>query len=91
MSECLEQALLLPDDMRELKGLRKREVFLSLKKYLAKVCFKKKKNPLVRYNSFMSLLSNNDNKCKHFLEYKPSMHPSWSKNGLTIKISRSRE
>ncbi|KAL0004902.1 hypothetical protein SO802_012463 [Lithocarpus litseifolius] len=35
--ECLEKALLLPDDMQELKGLRKCEVFLLLKRDLAKV------------------------------------------------------
>ena len=35
--ECLEKALLLPDDMHELQSLRKREVFLSLKKDLVKV------------------------------------------------------
>ena len=39
VSKCLEKALLLPDDMQELKGLRKREVFLSLKRDLAKVSF----------------------------------------------------
>ena len=37
--ECLEKALLLPEDMQELQGLRKREVFLSLKRGLAKVRF----------------------------------------------------
>ena len=37
VSECLEKALLLPKDMQELQGLRKREVFLSLKRDLAKV------------------------------------------------------
>ena len=31
VSECLEKALLLPNDMQEFKGLRRREVFLSLK------------------------------------------------------------
>ena len=39
VSKCLEKALLLPDDMQELKGLRKREVFLLLKRDLAKVSF----------------------------------------------------
>ena len=37
--KCLEKALLLPDDMQELKGLRKREVFLSLKRDLVKIGF----------------------------------------------------
>ena len=31
VSECLKKALLLPDEMQELNGLRKHEVFLSLK------------------------------------------------------------
>lgn len=35
--ECLERALLLPEDMHELQSLRKREVFLSLKRDLTKV------------------------------------------------------
>ena len=39
MSERLEKALLLPDDMQELKGLRKCKVFLSLKRNLVKVSF----------------------------------------------------
>ena len=38
VSKCLEQALLLPQDMQELKDMRKREVFFSLKRDLAKVC-----------------------------------------------------
>ena len=37
VSECLEKAFLLPEDMQELQGLRKCEVFLSLKRDLAKV------------------------------------------------------
>jgi len=37
VSECLEKALLLPNDMQELKGLRKREVLLSLKRDLVNV------------------------------------------------------
>ena len=37
VAECLEEALLLPEDMQELKSFRKRKVFLSLKKDLAKV------------------------------------------------------
>lgn len=37
VSECLEKAFLLLEDMQELKGLRKCEVFLSLKRDLAKV------------------------------------------------------
>ena len=39
MSECLEKALLHPDDMQELKGLRKHEVFLSLKRDPVKIGF----------------------------------------------------
>ena len=49
--ECLEKALLLPDDMQELKGLRKREVFLSLKRDLAQVS----RAPLLFYNSLILL------------------------------------
>lgn len=37
--ECLEKALLLRDDIQELKGLRKCKVFLSLKRDLVKVIF----------------------------------------------------
>ena len=37
MAECLEKALCFPKDMQELKSFRKREVFLSLKRDLAKV------------------------------------------------------
>ena len=37
--ECLEKALLLPEDMQELQGLRKHEVFLSLKRDFTKVRF----------------------------------------------------
>lgn len=35
--ECLERALLLPKYMHELQAMQKHEVFLSLKKDLAKV------------------------------------------------------
>lgn len=38
LSECLEKALLLPEDMHELQSLWKHKVFLSLEKDLAKVC-----------------------------------------------------
>ena len=34
----VKQALLLPEDMAELQGMRRHEVFLSLKRYLAMVC-----------------------------------------------------
>ena len=37
LSECLDKTLLIPKDMHELQSLRKREVFLSLKRDLAKV------------------------------------------------------
>ena len=35
--EVVEQALLLPEDMAELRGMRRHEVFLNLKRYLAMV------------------------------------------------------
>lgn len=38
VSKCLEKALLIPQDMHKLQGLRKCEVFLLLKRGLAKVC-----------------------------------------------------
>ena len=38
LAEYLEKALLLPEDMQELRSFRKHEVFLSLKRDLAKVC-----------------------------------------------------
>ena len=37
VADAVEQALLLPNDMTELRTLRTHEVFLSLKKDLAKV------------------------------------------------------
>lgn len=37
VAKCLEEALFLPEDMQELKSFRKREVFMSLKRDLAKV------------------------------------------------------
>ena len=37
VAECLEEALLLPEDMQELRSFRKCKVFLSLKRDLAKV------------------------------------------------------
>ena len=37
VADAVEQALLLPSDMTELRTLRTHEVFLSLKKDLAKV------------------------------------------------------
>ena len=37
MAECLEKALCLPKDTQELRSFRKCEVFLSLKRDLAKV------------------------------------------------------
>lgn len=37
--DSVKQALLLPQDMEELKNLKKHEVFLILKKDLAMVCF----------------------------------------------------
>ena len=36
--DAMEQALLLPEDMAELRGMRRHEVFLSLKRYLAMAC-----------------------------------------------------
>ena len=38
MADAVEQALLLPEDMAELRSMRRHEVFLSLKRYLAMVC-----------------------------------------------------
>ena len=38
MADVVEQALLLPEDMAELWSMRRHEVFLSLKRYLAMVC-----------------------------------------------------
>ena len=38
LAECLEKALLLPEDMQELWSFWKCEVFLSLKKDLTKFC-----------------------------------------------------
>ena len=37
LAECLEKALLLPENMQELWSFWKHEVFLSLKRDLAKV------------------------------------------------------
>lgn len=51
ISKCLEQALLLPRDMQELREMRKREIFLSLKRDLAKVYFL---HPSLPFNSFIS-------------------------------------
>ena len=38
VADVLEQALLLLEDMVELRGMRRHEVFLNLKRYLAMVC-----------------------------------------------------
>ena len=35
---ALEEALLLPNDMAELRSIRRHEVFLNLKIYLGMVC-----------------------------------------------------
>ena len=37
VSDALERSLLLPTDMAELGGLRRQEVFLSIKRYLGMV------------------------------------------------------
>ena len=37
VANAVEQALLFPDDMAELRNLKRREVFLSLKRYLGMV------------------------------------------------------
>ena len=37
MADIVEQALLLPGDMAELWSMKRHEVFLSLKRYLAMV------------------------------------------------------
>jgi len=39
VANSVEQALLLPRDMAELRNLKKHEMFLSLKRDLALVCF----------------------------------------------------
>ena len=38
VADVVEQALLLPEDMAELRDMRRHGVFLSLKRYLAMVC-----------------------------------------------------
>ena len=38
MADVVEQALLLPKDMVELYSMRRHEVSLNLKRYLAMVC-----------------------------------------------------
>ena len=37
MADALERSLLLPIDLKELKNMRRQEVFLSMKRYLAMV------------------------------------------------------
>ena len=37
VADAVEQALLLPGDMAELRGMRRHEVFLSLKRYISMV------------------------------------------------------
>ena len=37
VADAVEQALLLPGDMVELRSMRRHEIFLSLKRYLAMV------------------------------------------------------
>ena len=39
VANALERTLLLPTDMDELKGLRRQEVFLNIKRYLGMVRF----------------------------------------------------
>ena len=50
----VEQALLLPGDMAELRSMRRHEVFLSLKSYLAMVCLLL--DPFFFSFSFISLI-----------------------------------
>ena len=38
MADAVEQALLLLEDMAELQSMKRHEIFLSLKRYLAMVC-----------------------------------------------------
>ena len=38
VADAVEQALLLPKDVAELRSIRRHEVFLSFKRYLAMVC-----------------------------------------------------
>ena len=37
MADVLERSLLLPTDMAEFRGLRRQEVFLSIKRYLGMI------------------------------------------------------
>ena len=39
VADALERTLLVPADMDELKGLRRQEVFLNIKRYLGMVMF----------------------------------------------------
>ena len=39
VADALERTLLLPTDVKELKMMRRQEVFLSMKRYLAMVSF----------------------------------------------------
>ena len=39
VADALERTLLVPADMDELKGLRRQEVFLNIKRYLGMVRF----------------------------------------------------
>lgn len=74
VAECLEKALCLPEDMQELRSFKKCEVFLSLKRDLAKV----------RYHP--PYLVNLNHTCMNTNWYQScslSKLPSWPRNGWT--------
>ena len=47
VADALERTLLLPTDMDELRGVRRQEVFLNIKRYLGMVRFLTLVNPLI--------------------------------------------
>ena len=47
VADVLERTLLLPNDMAELRNLRRQEVFLNIKRYLGMVRFLTLANPLI--------------------------------------------
>lgn len=80
VSKCLEKAFLLLEDMQELKGLRKCEVFLSFKTDLAKVslyiCTLLQFTRILYVGILTYVCMYNENRlCKH---------PSWPRSGLTM-------
>ena len=55
VADAVEQALLLPKDMVELRSMRRHEVFLKFKRYLAMVCLLL--DPFFFFFSLISLIS----------------------------------